>query len=147
MIHISMYVEEFARLKGMCNFSQHADLLPKEAQECAISQEAQDLLHKAGALRTLMAATKKSLPNAKRKTQVAVAALLLHSMTKRTKRSSSHRRSVLGDKGNALEAEGNAQHTKDMGVRTGHNDVSMDGWTTVRRARARAVWACARATE
>ena len=116
----------------------HPDLLPKEAQECAISQEAQDLLHKAVALRTLVAATKKSLTNATRKTQVAVAALLLHSMTKRTKRSSSHRRSVLGDKGNALEAEGNALRTKDMGVRTGHKDVPVDGWTTVRRARVRA---------
>ena len=54
----------------------YADLLPKEAEECAISQEAQDLLHKAGALSTLVAATKKSLPNTTRKTQVAMAALL-----------------------------------------------------------------------
>ena len=109
----------------------HVDLLPKEAQECAISQEAQDLLHKAGAMRTLMTSTKKSLPNATRKTQVAVAALLLQSMIKRTKQSSSHRRSVLGDKGNALRTVG-------KGVRTGHKDVTVDGWTTVRRARVRA---------
>ena len=45
---------------------------------------------------------------------------------------------LLGDKGNALEAEGNALRTKDMGVRTGHKDVPVDGWTTVRRARVRA---------
>ena len=111
----------------------HPDLLPKEAQECTISKEAQDLLHKAGALHTLVAATKKSLPNATRKTQVAMAALLLHSMTKQTNRSSSHRRSVLGDKGNALRTVG-------KGVRTRHKDMSVDGWTTVRRA-------CVRATE
>ena len=98
----------------------HADLLPKEAQECAISQEAKDVLHKAGALRTLMGATRKSLPNATREMQVAVATLLLELMAKQTKRSSSHRRSVLGGKDNALCTVG-------KGVHTGRKDVPVDG--------------------
>ena len=130
----SLFYKMRARLMGVPELydddverrNTHVDLLPKEAQECAISQETQDLLHKAGALRTLMAATKKSLPNATRKTQVAVAALLLHSMTKRTGRPSSHRRSVLGDKGNALEAEGSALHTghdRCSRVRTDHEQT------------------------
>ena len=101
---------------------------PQEAQECAVSQEVKDALHKADAMHTLMAATRKSLRNTTRKTQAAVAALLLQSMTKQTKRSSSHHRSVLGDKGNTLWTVG-------KGVRTGCKDVTVDGWTIVRWAR------------
>ena len=80
----------------------HPDLLPQEAQECAISQETKYLLHKAGVIRTMVAASRRTLPKATRKTQVAVAALLLRSMARRTQESSSHRRSVLGGKGNAI---------------------------------------------
>ena len=105
----------------------HTDLLLQEVQECAIWQETKDLLHKAGAIRKLVAATRKSLPNAKRKTQAAVAALLLQSMAKQNKRLSSNCRSVLGGKGNAL-------HTIGKGMCTGRNDIPVDGWTTVRRA-------------
>ena len=34
----------------------HPDLLPQETQECGISDENKELLHKAGVIRTLMAA-------------------------------------------------------------------------------------------
>ena len=80
----------------------HPDLLPQEAQECEISQETKDMLHKAGAIRTMVAAARRTLPKATKQTQVAVAALLLRSMARRTQESSSHRRSVLGGKGNAI---------------------------------------------
>ena len=80
----------------------HAALLPKESQECELSTEAKELLRKAGTIRTLVSITKKSLPKATRKTQAAVAALLLRSMARRTTKSSSHRRSVLGGKGNVI---------------------------------------------
>ena len=43
-------------------------------------------------------------------------------MTKRTKRSSSHRRSVLGDKSNALRTVGKGMHM-------GRKNVPVDGWT------------------
>ena len=46
----------------------HADLLPQETQECGISDENKELLHKAGVICTLMAATKQSLPTATRNT-------------------------------------------------------------------------------
>ena len=72
------------------------------SQECAISQETKDLLHKAGAIRTMVAAARRTLPKATKQTQVAVAAVLLRSMARRTKESSSHRRSVLGGNGNAI---------------------------------------------
>ena len=70
----SLFYKMYTRLMGVPKDynnnverqNTHVDLLPKEAHECAISQEAQDLLHKAGVLRTLMAATKKSLHNATR---------------------------------------------------------------------------------
>ena len=39
----------------------HPDLLPQEAEECAISQETKDLLHKAGAIRTIVAAARRTL--------------------------------------------------------------------------------------
>ena len=39
----------------------HPDLLPQETQECAISDKNKELLHKAGAIRTLMAAKKQGL--------------------------------------------------------------------------------------
>ena len=55
----------------------HPSMLPQEAQECKISDENRELLRKAGAIRTLMAATKTSIPKATRNTQAAVAALLL----------------------------------------------------------------------
>ena len=48
------------------------------------------------------------------------------------------KKSLLGGKGNALEAEGNALRTVDKGVRTKHKDIPVDGWTTVRWARVRA---------
>ena len=36
----------------------HSDLLPQETQECGISEENKELLHKAGEICTLMAAKK-----------------------------------------------------------------------------------------
>ena len=60
------------------------------------------MLHKAGAIRTMAAAERRTLHKATRQTQVAVAALLLGSMARRAQESSSHRRSVLGGKGNAI---------------------------------------------
>ena len=81
----------------------HPDLLPQETQECAISNENKELLHKAGAIRTLMAAKKQGLPTSTQNTQAVVAALIfMKSMVRGTGMSSSHRRSVLGDKGCAL---------------------------------------------
>ena len=80
----------------------HPDLLPQEAQECAISQETKDLLHKSGEIRTMVAAARRTLPKATRQTHVAVAALLVRSMARLTQESSSHRRIVLGGKGNAI---------------------------------------------
>ena len=54
----------------------HPDLLPQETQECAISDENKELLHKAGAICTLMAAKKLDLHTSKQNTQAAVAALI-----------------------------------------------------------------------
>ena len=78
------------------------DLLPQEAQECAISKQTKDLLHKAGAIRKMVAAARRTLPKATNQTHVAVAAVLLRSMARQTQESSSHRSSVLGGKGNAI---------------------------------------------
>ena len=61
----------------------HLDLLPQEAQECAISQETKDLLHKAWVIRTMVAAARRTLPKATKQTQVAVEAVLLRSMARR----------------------------------------------------------------
>ena len=104
----------------------HADLLPRKLQECALPTEAEELLRKAGTIRAVVSMARKSLPTASRKTQAAVAALLIRSMVSRTTKSSSHRRSVLGDKGSALD-------TGEKGTRTGRNAVLKDGWTKVRR--------------
>ena len=49
----------------------HPTLLPQEAQECG------EVLRKAGEIRTLLAATNTGLPDVRRNTQVAVAALIL----------------------------------------------------------------------
>ena len=81
----------------------HPTLLPQEAQECGISDETKEVLCKAGTIHTLLATTKTGLPEAKSNTHTAVAALLLlTSMSRGTQESSSHRRSVLGEKGCAL---------------------------------------------
>ena len=82
----------------------HPDLLPQESQECAttVSEETKKMLAKAGAFRKVMAVAKAGLPNAIRKTQVAVAALVLKTMARQTYKSSSHRRNVLGGKENAI---------------------------------------------
>ena len=59
-------------------------------------------MRKAGAIRTLLAATKNSLPDVQRNIQAVVAALILmKSMVRGTQESPSHCRSVLGDKGYA----------------------------------------------
>eukprot|EP00957_Ditylum_brightwellii_P073524 5586781-Ditylum_brightwellii.AAC.1 len=77
-------------------------LLPQKAQECGISNETREVLCKARAIRTLLAATKNSLLDVQRNTQAAVTALILmKSMVRGTQESLSHRRSVLGDKGYA----------------------------------------------
>ena len=51
----------------------HPDLLPQETQECAISDENKELLHKAGAICILMAAKKQGLHTSTQNTQAAVA--------------------------------------------------------------------------
>ena len=82
----------------------HPDLLPQESQECVttVSEETKKILVKAGAFRKVMAVTQYGLPNATRKTQVAGAALVLKTMVRRTDKSSSHCRSVLVLKRNAI---------------------------------------------
>ena len=110
----------------------HADLLPRKLQECALPTKAEELLRKAGTIRAVVSMARKSLPTASRKTHAAVAALLLRSMVRRTAKSSSHCRSVLGDKGSALD-------TGEKGTRTGRNAVLKDMWTKVRRKSVPAV--------
>ena len=72
-------------------------MLPRESQECAttVSEETKKMLAKSGAFCKVMAVTQAGLPNDTRKTQVAVAALVLEMMVRRTDNSSSHRSSVL----------------------------------------------------
>ena len=79
------------------NQNKHPDLLPQESQECVttVSEETKKMLAKAGSFRKVMAVTQAGLPNNTRKTQVAVAALVLKTMVRRTDNSSSHRSSVL----------------------------------------------------
>ena len=86
------------------NQNTHPDLLPQESQECAttVSEETKQMLEKDGAFRKVMAVAQSGLPNATRKTQVAVVALVLKSMARQTDKSSSHIRIVLGGKGNAI---------------------------------------------
>ena len=81
----------------------HPTLLLQESQECGINDEAKEVLRKAGEICTPLAATKTGLPDVQRKMQAAVAALIfMKSMARGTQESSSHRRSVLGDKGYTL---------------------------------------------
>ena len=109
----------------------HPDLLPQETQECGISDKIKELLHKAGIICTLMAAKKQGLSTTTRTMQAAVAALLfMKLMVRGTSKSSSHRRSVLGDKGCAL-------HTVDKGISRGPNLCPLDKRITDRRARIR----------
>eukprot|EP00957_Ditylum_brightwellii_P199072 15175030-Ditylum_brightwellii.AAC.1 len=71
----------------------HPSLLPQKAQECGISNKTREVLRKAGAICTLLAATKNSLPDVQRNTQAAVAALILMKLMARgTQESPSHRR-------------------------------------------------------
>ena len=81
----------------------HPYLLPQESQECAttVSDGTKKMLAKAGAFCKVMAVAQDGLPNSTRKTQVAVAALVLKMTVRRTGKSSSHCRSVLGGKVNA----------------------------------------------
>ena len=60
------------------------------------------MLAKAGAFCKVMAVTQAGLHNDTRKTQVAVAALVLKTMARLIDKSSSHRRSVLGGKVNSI---------------------------------------------
>eukprot|EP00957_Ditylum_brightwellii_P120406 9186783-Ditylum_brightwellii.AAC.1 len=81
-------------------------LLPQKAQECGISDETKELLRKAGAIGTILAVMKTSLPDVQRNKHATVAALLLmKSMARGTQESLSHRMSVLGDKGYASPLE------------------------------------------
>ena len=114
----------------------HPDLLPQETQECAISDENKELLHKAGAIRTLMAAEKQGLPTSTQNTQAAVAALIfMKSMVRGTGMSSSHRRSVLGDKGCALCT---VDKGIPRGISRGPNPCPLDKQIKDRQARSRA---------
>ena len=107
----------------------HPDLLPQETQECGISDENKELLHKAGAICTLMSAMKRGLHTSTQNTQAAVAALIfMKSMVRGTGMSSSHRRSVLGDKGCTLR-------TVDKGISSGPDPCPLDTWIRERRAR------------
>ena len=113
----------------------HPDLLPQETQECAISDENKELLHKAGAICTLMAAKKQGLHTSTQNTQAAVAALIfMKSMVRGTGMSSSHRRSVLGDKGCALRT---VDKSVDKGISRGPDPCPLDERITDRRARIR----------
>eukprot|EP00957_Ditylum_brightwellii_P051241 3884996-Ditylum_brightwellii.AAC.2 len=104
----------------------HPTLLPQEAEECGISDETREVLRKSGAICTLLAAAKTSLPDVQRNTQVAIAALLLmKSMAKGTQESSFHCRSVSGDKGYALCTVG-------KGVHKGPNPSPLVRWITDR---------------
>ena len=82
----------------------HPDLLPQESQECAntVSEETKKILAKAREFRKVTEVTQSGLPNATRQTQVAVDTLVLNTMARRTNKSSSHRRSVLGGKGKEI---------------------------------------------
>ena len=79
-----------------------------------------------------MAAKKQDLSTTTRNMQAAVAALIcMKSMVRGTSTSSSHRRSVLGDKGCALRIV-------DKGISRGPNPCPLDKRITDRRARIRA---------
>ena len=109
----------------------HPTLLPQEAHECGVSDETKEVLRKAGAVRTLLAATKTGLPDVRRNTQAAVAALILMKvMARGTQESSSHRRSVLGDQGCALRTVG-------KGVYKGPNPSPLDKRITDKLAQIR----------
>ena len=84
--------------------NKHPDPLLQESKECAttVSEETKKMLAKAGAFRKVVAVTQAGIPNATRKTQVAVAVLVPKTMAIRTDKSLSHRRSVLGGKGKAI---------------------------------------------
>ena len=97
---------------------RRAELMTKQRRYCA-------------RICTLLAATKTGLSDVQRKTQAAVAALIfMRSMARGTQESSSHRRSVLGDKGCALRTVG-------KGVYKGPNPSPLDKRITDRRARIR----------
>ena len=90
-------------MSDLQRLATNPNLLPQERQECGISDENKELLHKARAICTLMAAKKQGLSTSTKNTQAAVAALIfMKSMVRGIGTSSSHRRSVLGDKGCAL---------------------------------------------
>ena len=94
----------------------HLDLLP--SQECDVNVSAKDLsvIKKSGAIVKVLAVVKSALTNATKKTQAAVAALLLtRTMARRTQGSSSHRRSVLGDKGKDLRTGGKGMRMDECG--------------------------------
>ena len=83
----------------------HPDLLL--SHECAyhVSVEDKSLLTKAGDIVKVLKVNHNKLPNTTKKTQAAVAALLFNrTMAQRTRESSSHRRSILGDKGKPLRS-------------------------------------------
>ena len=67
----------------------HPDLLHQESQECAttVSEETKKILAKTGEFCKVMKVTQTLLPNAITKTQVAVAALVLKTMARRTENS------------------------------------------------------------
>eukprot|EP00957_Ditylum_brightwellii_P157336 11975053-Ditylum_brightwellii.AAC.1 len=109
----------------------HHTLLPQEAQECRISDETMEVLRKARAIWTLLVVTKTSLIDVQRSMQAAIAALLLMKLTaKGTQESSSHCRSVLGDKGYAL-------YTVGKDVFKGPNPSPLERWIIDRRAQIR----------
>eukprot|EP00957_Ditylum_brightwellii_P070882 5387178-Ditylum_brightwellii.AAC.1 len=69
----------------------HPTLPPQKAQECGISDETREVLPKAGAICTLLAATKTNFPDVQRNMRAAVAALLLMKLIARgTQESPSH---------------------------------------------------------
>ena len=117
-LQVSLFYKMRARLMGIDEnyhddlerLATHPDLLPQETQECRISDENKELLHKAGEIRTLMAAKKQGLFTTTRNTQAAVAALIfMKLMVRGTGTLSSHCRSGLGGKGCTL-------HTVDKGI-------------------------------
>ena len=81
---------------GIERLNYHPDLLPP--QECADNESAKNssLLAKSGDIVKVLKVAQNALPNATRKTQASVAALLFtRTMARQTQESSSHCRSVL----------------------------------------------------
>ena len=90
----------------------HPDLIPSQEFLFIVSAEDASVLMKAGAIVKFLAVAKAAFPNATKKTQAAVAYLILNrNIARRDRGSSSHIRSVLRYKGKALRTGGKGTRT------------------------------------